>query len=239
MSKTFVLVHGSWHGGWAWDAVARELSKKGHYPHAPTLAGHGPNANRVGITHKDCVDSVTAYIRYHQLTNITLVGHSFGGSVAQKVVEQLPDRINSVVFVDALILADSQCVFDNLPVEYVAAFNDLASASSDNTMLIPWEIWRDSFMQDAPESVARSVWEQLTPEPNQVNLEKLDLKRFYSLVVPKSFIYCRQDKALPQGYFHPSMSSRLGVFKLLEMDGGHEVMFTRSAELAETIIEAS
>ena len=163
MSKTFVLVHGSWHGGWAWDAVARELSKKGHYPHAPTLAGHGPNANRVGITHKDCVDSVTAYIRYHQLTNITLVGHSFGGSVAQKVVEQLPDRINSVVFVDALILADSQCVFDNLPVEYVAAFNDLASASSDNTMLIPWEIWRDSFMQDAPESVARSVWEQLTP----------------------------------------------------------------------------
>ena len=57
--------------------------------------------------------------------------------------------------------------------------------------------------------------------------------------MPKSFIYCRQDKALPQGYFHPSMSSRLGVFKLLEMDGGHEVMFMRSAELAETIIEAS
>jgi len=48
-------------------------------------------------------------------------------------------------------------------------------------MLIPWEIWRDNFMQDAPESVARSIWEQLTPEPNQVNLDKIDLKRFYSL----------------------------------------------------------
>ena len=239
MSKTFVLVHGSWHGGWAWDAVAQELSRKGHHPHAPTLVGHGPNINRVGITHKDCVDSVSAYIRRHNLEDIILVGHSFGGSVIQKVVEQLSDRIGTLVFVDALILADNQSVFDNLPAEYVAAFNDLASASSDNTMLIPWEIWRDSFIQDAPESVARSVWEQLAPEPNQVNLDKLDLKRFYSLAVPRSFIYCRQDKALPQGYFHPRMSSRLGVFKLLEMDGSHEVMFTRPIELADKIIEAS
>jgi hypothetical protein len=106
-------------------------------------------------------------------------------------------------------------------------------------MLIPWEIWRDNFIQDAPESVARSIWEQLSPEPNQVNLDKLDLKRFYSLAVPKSVIYCRHDKALPAGYFHPRMSSRLGAFKLLEMDGSHEVMFTRPAELADEIIEAS
>jgi pimeloyl-ACP methyl ester carboxylesterase len=239
MSKTFVLIHGSWHGGWAWDAVARELLGKGHYPHAPTLAGHGPDANRVGIAHQDCVDSVSAYIRHHQLKDIVLVGHSFGGSIVQKVVEELSDRTESAVFIDALILANDQCVFDNLPAEYVAAFSDLASASADNTMLIPWGIWRDNFMQDAPESLARSVWEQLAPEPNQVNLDKLDLKRFYSLSVPKSFIYCRQDKALPEGYFHPRMSSRLGTFKLLEMDGSHEVMFTRSTELANKIIEAS
>ena len=181
MSKTFVLIHGTWHGGWAWNAVARELSRSGHYPHAPTMAGHGPNTHRAGITHKDCVDSVSAYIRHHELKDLILLGHSFGGSVVQKVAEQLSDCIRSVVFLDALILADGQCVFDNLPPEYVAAFNDLASSSANNTMLIPWEIWRDNFMQDAPESVARSIWEQLTPEPNQVNLDKIDLKRFYSL----------------------------------------------------------
>jgi hypothetical protein len=70
-------------------------------------------------------------------------------------------------------------------------------------------------------------------------LEKLDLKRFYSLDLPKSVIRCRQDKALPQRYFHPRMSSRLGVFKLLEMDGSHEVMFTRPKELADKIVEAA
>jgi len=239
MSKTFVLIHGSWHGGWAWQDVIRHLSERGHRAHAPTLPGHGLGVMRVGITHQNCVTSVVAHIQRHELENVILVGHSFGGSVVQKVAEQLPEQIGRTVFLDALILEDDQCVFDNLPAEYVALFNDLAGASSDNTMLIPWEIWRDNFIQDASESMARSIWEQLSPEPNQVNLDRLDLKRFYSLGIPKSFIYCRQDKALPPGYFHPRMSSRLGEFKLLEMGGSHEVMFTRPAELAVKIIEAS
>jgi hypothetical protein len=52
-------------------------------------------------------------------------------------------------------------------------------------------------------------------------------------------MHCRHDKALPPGYFHPRMSSRLGSFKLIEMDGSHEVIFTRSGELADKIAEAS
>ena len=239
MGETFVLIHGSWHGGWAWDAVVRRLEAKGHRAHAPTLPGHGPGVVRAGTTHHDCVRGVARYIEERGLTDLILVGHSFGGSVVQKVAEELPERTARMVFLDALVLADNQCVFDNLPAEYVAAFNALAGASQDNTMLIPWEIWRDNFMQDASESVARSFWEQLSPEPNQVNLDKLALKRFYSLPIPRSFIHCREDKALPPGYFHPRMSSRLGEFKLLEMDGGHEVVFTRPAELADKLIEAS
>ena len=119
---------------------------------------------RAGITHQDCVDTVVTYIQQHGFKDIILVGHSFGGSVIQKVAEQLPNRIARTVFLDALILEDQECVFDNLPADYVTLFNDLAGASSDNTMLIPWEIWRDNFIQDAPESMARSIWEQLSPE---------------------------------------------------------------------------
>jgi pimeloyl-ACP methyl ester carboxylesterase len=239
MNKTFLLIHGSWHCGWAWQGVIRHLAEKGHMTHAPTLPGHGPQSPRHGIRHRDCVDSVVAYIQRHGLQDITLVGHSFGGTVVQKVAEELPDRIGSMVFIDALIIEDCQCVFDALPSEYATLFDSLASASFDNTMLIPWEIWRNNFIQDAPELLARSLWEQLSPESNQVNLDVLDLKRFYSLSIPRSFIYCRQDRALPQGYFHPRMSSRLGKFRLLETDGSHEALFTRPEELAHRIIEAS
>jgi pimeloyl-ACP methyl ester carboxylesterase len=239
LSKTFVLIHGSWHGGWAWHGVARELQKKGHRPHAPTLAGHGPKASRRGVTHENCVGSVCTYIQERGLDDIILVGHSFGGSVVQKVAERLSDRIARLVFLDGLVLADGECVFDNLPADYVQAFMGLAAASPDNSMLIPWEIWRDRFMQDAREAEARAVWERLRPQPNQVNCDRLNLERFYSLDIPKSFLYCRQDQALPAGHFHPRMSSRLGACQLLEMDGSHEVMFTRPRELAEKLVEAS
>ena len=239
MNKTFVMIHGSWHGGWAWQGVVRQLSKRGYRAEAPTLPGHGPGAMRLGIAHQDCVRSVVSYIQQQRLNEVVLVGHSFGGSVIQKVAEEIPGLIERTVFLDALIVEDGHCVFDELPAEYVALFNGLARTSSDNTVLIPWEVWRDNFMQDASEREAHSIWEQLSPEPNQVNLDRLDLKRFYSLDVPKSFIYCRQDKALPPGCFHPQMSSRLREFKFLEMDGSHEVMFTRPEELADKIVEAS
>jgi hypothetical protein len=51
--------------------------------------------------------------------------------VIQKVVEQLPDRIKRLIFLDAFVLEDSQCVFDNLPNDYMALFNELAAVSDD------------------------------------------------------------------------------------------------------------
>jgi pimeloyl-ACP methyl ester carboxylesterase len=245
MNQTFVLIHGTWHGGWAWQDVIVSLAAEGHRAYAPTLAGHGPGATRSGITHESCVDSVVNYIRRHDLKDVVLVGHSFGGTVVQKATERIADRIVRAVFLDALILEHNNCVFDVLPtsfVETLASENGVGHAagdSADPSLLSPppWETWRDNFIQDAPESVARSTWEQLSPEPSQVNLDRLDLKRFYSLLIPKSFIFCRQDRAMPQEYFHPGMSSRLGACKLVEMDGSHEVMFTRPAELAEKLIE--
>jgi pimeloyl-ACP methyl ester carboxylesterase len=181
------------------------------------------------------------------LTDVILVGHSFGGTVVQRVAQEIPDRIERTVFLNALILNDGQCVFDVLPQVFLEGLTpkngNNPPAGEDDTMQIlapaPWETWRDNFIHDAPESLARSTWEQLSPEPNQVNLDHLDLKQFYSIPISKSFIFCRQDRAMPPGYFHPGMSSRLGSHKLVEMDGSHEVMFTRPAELADKIIEAS
>jgi len=248
VSKTFLLIHGTWHGGSAWRDVTHHLSREGHVTHAPTLAGHGPGAARRGITHRHCVDSVVECIRHHELEDVVLVGHSFRGTIVQKVAEEVPDRIARMVFLDALVLKDKERVSDVLPDVFRDSLalkngNHPATPGPENALGIfptpPWETWRDNFIQDAPESLARSTWKQLSPEPSQVNLDALDLKRFGTLDIPKNFVFCRQDRAMPTGYFHPGMSSRLGAFKLLEMEGSHEVMFTRPAELAEKLVEAS
>jgi pimeloyl-ACP methyl ester carboxylesterase len=179
------------------------------------------------------------FLEAQGLQDVTLVGHSFGGTIVQRLAVEAPERIGRMVFLDALILEDGQSVYDNLPSEYVRLFEQLTSTSTDDSMLIPWDIWRNSFLQDAPEPFARRCWMNLSPEPNQVNRDRLELARFDSLDVPRSFIFCRQDLALPPGSFHPRMSSRLGSFTLLEMDGSHEVMFTRPSELAERLLQAA
>jgi pimeloyl-ACP methyl ester carboxylesterase len=237
--ETFVLVHGSWHGGWAWEPTMWALRERGHCAYAPTYPGHTPGASRRGIRHDDYVAAVSAFIEHLDLREIVLVGHSFGGSVISRVFQRIPDRIKRLVFHTAFVVEDGRSVNDNISPDQTAIFDELARLSPDNTVLCPWELFRDNFMQDAHEEAARSVWERLVPQPYRPWIDPLDLRGFYGSGVPKAYIALADDIALPPGTWHPTMSSRLGDFKLVEMGGSHEVMFTRPGELADNLVEAS
>jgi pimeloyl-ACP methyl ester carboxylesterase len=239
MAETFVLLHGSWHGGWAWEPAAWCLRELGHTVYTPTYPGHHPGDQRAGVTHDDYVAAVTRFISGRDLRSVVLVGHSFGGSVVSWVAQVIPERLKRLVFHTAFVVEHGARVNDNIPSDQARIFQRSASASPDNTVDCPWEVFRDLFMQDAPPEDARSVWERLVPQPFQPWDARLDLKDFYRLQIPKSYIAVADDRALPEGAWHPGMSSRLGTFKLLTMGGSHEVMFTRPAELARKLTEAA
>ena len=96
------------------------------------------------------------------------------------------------------------------------------------------------FVNDADLELAKATYDLLSPEPFQPIIDKLDLKKFYSLEIPKSYINCTEDMALPQGEWgwHPRMSNRLGLYRLVQMPGSHLVIRTNPKGLAEIIIEA-
>jgi pimeloyl-ACP methyl ester carboxylesterase len=239
MPETFVLLHGSWHGGWAWEPSAWCLRELGHTVYTPTYPGHQPGASRAGITHDDYVAAVTGFIERRDLRDVILVGHSFGGSVVSRCAQKTPGRLKRLVFHTAFVVADGTSVNDNLPRQQAEVFAKSASASPDNTVECPWEAFRDFFIQDARPQDARSVWERLVPQPFQPWDVKLDLAEFYRTDLPKSYIAVADDRALPAGAWHPGMSARLGKCKIVEMAGSHEVMFTRPAELARKLTEAA
>jgi pimeloyl-ACP methyl ester carboxylesterase len=239
MSETFVLLHGSWHGGWAWEPTAWCLRELGQEAFAPTYPGHLPGASRKGIRHDDYVNAVTGFIESRDLRDVVLVGHSFGGSVVSRVSQLVPERLKRLVFHTALVVRDGGSVNDEFPPEQAAMFEAAARGSPDNTVQCEWEVFRDLFMQDASPEAARSVWERLVPQPFAPWAERLDLREFYRGELPRSCIAVADDRALPPGKWHPEMSSRLGTFKLVEMGGSHEVMFTRPAELARKLVEAA
>jgi pimeloyl-ACP methyl ester carboxylesterase len=237
---TFVLIHGAWSDASLWDKTAAELRTAGHTVYAPEYAGHGtlydPN-----VTHEQIVTSVVDYIQSKQLTNIVLVGHSFGGTVIQKVAEQIPERIRRLVFFDAFVPLDGQSVVDQGP-GLEAAFGQLREASGNNTLPLPFSMFRDSFVNTASLSLAEEIYKSARPEPAGPLFEKLDLKKFYTLELPKSYLYLTSDTALPQGSYgwNPAQSSHLGQFRLITGEGDHmTTAYAAPKYLEEKLYEAA
>lgn len=234
-----VLVHGSWHTGELWAEVAEPLRRAGHEVHTPTIAGHGKGVDK-RVDHAQCTQSIVDYIAERDLRDVVLLGHSYGGTIISKVVEALPERVRRLVYWNAFVLNDGESLDDNVPPHYRALFAQIAQATGDGSVMMPFPIWREAFVNDADLATAQRTYELLSPEPYQPFIDKLDLKKFYSLQTPRSYINCTEDIALPPGEWgwHPRMSGRLGLYRLVQIAGSHEVMFTAPGRLAEAIVAA-
>jgi len=234
-----VLVHGSWHTGELWDAVAEPLREAGHEVHTPTVAGHGKGVDK-RVNHAQCTQSITDYIVQRNLHDVVLLGHSYGGTIISKVVEAVPERTARLIYWNAFVLQDGESLNDNVPPHYRGLFEQISSASPDASVMMPFPIWREAFINDGDLATAQRTYGLLSSEPYQPFIDKLDLKKFYSLQTPRSFINCTEDTALPPGEWgwHPRMSSRLGLYRLVQIAGSHEVMFTAPKRLAQAIVDA-
>ncbi len=105
IQHTYVLVHGMTGGGWDWKLIDNLLSKDGHEVYRPTLTGLG---ERMHLGHSDInlsthVEDIVNLIKFEQLENIILVGHSYGGMVITGVMNELPEKIQHAFFLDALV----------------------------------------------------------------------------------------------------------------------------------------
>jgi pimeloyl-ACP methyl ester carboxylesterase len=93
--RTFVLVHGAWHGGWCWRRVADHLRRDGHQVFTPTLTGVGERVHLIGcdISLATHIADVVNVIISEDLQNVVLCGHSYGGFVISGVAEKAEARI--------------------------------------------------------------------------------------------------------------------------------------------------
>jgi pimeloyl-ACP methyl ester carboxylesterase len=83
------------------------------------------------INHAQCTQSIVDYILDKDLTDIVLLGHSFGGTVIAKVAEAIGDRIRRLIFFDAFVLNDCDSLRDNFPPHLHALLDELVRESND------------------------------------------------------------------------------------------------------------
>ncbi|MDE0253813.1 MAG: alpha/beta hydrolase [Rhodospirillaceae bacterium] len=114
-----VLVHGGWHGGWCWRPVADRLRMEGHTVYAPSLTGLADRSHLLGpdVGLETHIADIRHLVEWEDLTDVVLVGHSYGGFVTTCVADRIPSRIGALVYLDAFVPEPGTCVADNLSQE--------------------------------------------------------------------------------------------------------------------------
>src|SRR5215470_7146903 len=136
---TFVLVHGAWHGSWCWKRVRKALQSAGHDVFTPTLTGVADRSHLASPTVdlETHINDVANLIRWEELDDVVLCGHSYSGCVITGVADRLPERLRALVYLDAFVLEDGQSLHDALPPPARAAQVEGAKEGGDGWRVPP------------------------------------------------------------------------------------------------------
>jgi pimeloyl-ACP methyl ester carboxylesterase len=230
---TFVLVHGAWHGSWCWQRVRRSLQRAGHEVFTPTLTGVADRSHLISpqVTLETHIADVVNLIRWEDLTDVVLCGHSYGGCVITGVADRVAERLRSILYLDAFVLEDGQGLHDVVPAPLRDAQVQGANAAGDG--------WRVSPIPAAAFNVnpADRAWvdAQCTPQSLATFQQKLTVR---NTLPPEKVMH-----VLATGYgqtpFRPfhELAKRKG-WRTLTIDCGHDVMLDRPGELV-AMLEAA
>jgi pimeloyl-ACP methyl ester carboxylesterase len=236
MGKHFVLIHGAWHGGWCWNGVINELKKAGHTAEAPTMPGHNPADDRSKIKFTDYVDKIVSVLN-QQDAPVVLVGHSSAGFLIQAAAPSVPEKIEQLIFLNAFILPNGKSQFDLVPPEAAEGMTAAAKATPDNCVPPIEDFVRNQLMAGEQEELQNALLEKLVPQPLALFTTPVKTEDFSALTIPISVVFCRDDVSLPPGAYL-EMAKGLGDYELIEVEGGHETLFTAPRKVTEGLIKA-
>lgn len=133
----FVLVHGAWSGSWGWKRVAERLRALGHEVYTPSLTGQGERTHLYSpaVDLETHVADVLAVIKWERLDDFVLCGHSYGGMVVTPVADRVHQKIRALVYLDAFLPKDGQCLLDLIPADQKAQY--LAEAAKNDGRVPP------------------------------------------------------------------------------------------------------
>jgi pimeloyl-ACP methyl ester carboxylesterase len=230
----FLLVPGAWLGGWCWRDVAPHLRAGGHTVIAATLTGLGERAH---LLHRDIglethVADIVGTLLHEDLNDVTLVGHSYGGTVITAVAEQVPERIRHLVYLDAAVPRDGESNDDVIGPELVAALRSAARSGGEG-----WRVPPDASVGDGlPDALQRWVMARLTPHPLRSFGEPVLFRSPAAAALPRTFIRTSTQSVL---YGDLLERARKAGWSCRDLKGGHYPMFTEPQRVAAALAELS
>lgn len=234
--KTFVLVHGAWHGGWCYRDTAAELRQQGHIVFTPTLTGLGERSHlRTGVINLDThIQDIVNVFLFEELHDVVLVGHSYAGMVITGVADQIADRVSALVYLDAFVPTkdgDSTTKLNEAGVS-----SALGHMGEDGWSVPPRP---SSYLGVKPKNQAR-VDRLCVSQPLAPSLQELRLSGKHMSISNRHFV-------LAKGWGGPQTNTPMRPFylalkddpawKVHMMDCGHDMMIDEPAATAQLLME--
>ncbi|NDZ17739.1 alpha/beta hydrolase [Variovorax sp. WS11] len=230
---TFVLVHGGFHGGWAFRRVAKLLRASGHEVYTPTLTGLGERSHLacMPINLDTHIADVANTILWEDLSDVVLLGHSYGGMVITGVAEQLPDRISALVYLDGLVPEDGNTLFTLRP-EYMQFFVAKV-AEGGGLMVAPTPA---SAFDTAQPGDWAWIDGKVTAHPFACFVQAISLQGRAAAVRRRVYVYALG--GICEGMYD-RFRNDAGARVISVDSGGHSIMVERPERVAEILVEAA
>ena len=226
---TYVLVHGSFQGGWIWKLVGERLVDAGHRVYRPTLDGSAERRRnlRADLSLTDYGAELADVLFFEDLADVVLVGTSIGGMVVCEAAQRVPERIKRLVFIDALV---------PLPGETVPEINGRAPYDRSRSLVYgpPVESARESAYADLPPAIREWALARYTQQAIAPTDDPVDLREFWSQRWQVDVLRCTQSPAPPEAHQRRT-AERLGG-SYAELDAGHYPMLSHPAEVADYLL---
>ena len=240
-SNEIVLVNGAWHGAWCWYRVTNILENSGYNVHPVELPGHGIDRNNPGgVDLQDYTNAVVSTLESLS-SQAVLAGHSMGGIVISQAAEQLPAKVEKLVYISAFLPADGQTLQE--------------LADQDTGSLVPGNMGVNSPRYEIYLTAGRaeliSMFYEYSPSMD-VNLAET-LLRTNPLVpftqpvsitaenygnIYKVYVKTAQDRALTP-YIQEVMLANTPCDRTFVLDTDHSPFFSKPEELAAIIMEVA
>jgi pimeloyl-ACP methyl ester carboxylesterase len=240
--RRVVLVHGAGHGAWCWEALVPRLTGRGLRVDTLDLPGLGddPTPPRE-VTFQSYVDAITRVIEAGP-GRVLLLGHSMGGWPISAVGEAIPERIGKLVYIASMLPKDNETIGElaqslsrfNEP----SAFRCMRRSDVDGAHEFIAELAAQTFYHLCPPDVAKRAVARLRPQADAPRSSPLPLRLSAERWggIPKTYIVCSQDRALPVSAQH-WFCERAPEVKKRVMHTDHSPFFSDPDGLAAAIAE--
>ena len=230
---TFVIAHGAWSAGWLWKKMHPLLAQRGHRLFTPTYTGIGERSHLAhrGIDLDAHIEDLLKVLEYEDLSNIVLVGHSYGGMVATGVGDRAPERIAQLIYLDAFVPRDGESVFSLMAESTRQTFAAAAERDGDGWRLPPNPMPPDVSPADVAWALPRRVTQPIETFRQAIRLGGAVDK------LSRSYVYCT--KFGPGDVFR-QFADRARIdpgWRYFEMPASHNPQVTMPEALADLLCE--